>query len=135
MADTGTGVTISFATSGFTAQLTGAVESDGVERQAIDVTHHASATYMQYIPAKLIELGEVTFEFLFNPDSQPPIGGATETITITFPLPAGQSTPADLEFDGFLTAWTWGAPLEEAMTGEGTIKLAGGTYVWTASAS
>lgn len=130
MADVGTGITIAFGTSSFSAQIIGTIENDGIEREAIKVTHHGVTDYHRYIPGKLVELGEITFEFLVDPDVQPPIEAVAEEIVITFPVPAGSSNGATLTFDGFMTAWKWSAPLEEAMTGEGTIMMDGSSYTW-----
>lgn len=133
-ADIGTGTTITFGTSSFTAEIM-SVNGNDITREDIDTTHMGTTNYRTFIPADLVDGGSIELEINFDPDSQPPIAGAAETITITFPLPAGQSTPADLEFSGYVNSWSWGVPNEEKMTATLTIKVDGNTEPdWTASA-
>jgi len=133
-ADVGTATTIVFGTSAFTAEVKSLNGTD-VTREDIDVTHMGSTTYMEFQPSDLADGGSIEMEIHFDPDAIPPISGAAETITITFPLPAGQTTPADLVFTGYVNSWSWEAPLEEVMTAEVTIKVDGKTDpVWTPSA-
>lgn len=135
MADVGTGTTITFGTSSFTAEVMSLAGND-ITREDIDVTHMGSTNYREFIPSDLADGGTIEMEINFDPDDQPPITGAAETITITFPLPSGQSTPADLEFTGYVNSWSWNAPLEENMTATITIKVDGVTTepTWTDSA-
>lgn len=87
------------------------------------------------MPGDLVDDGDVTVDIHFDPDSQPPISAAPETITITFPLPAGQSTAGKVVGTGFISAWSWGDPLEDKMTARMTITWDGGTGpTWTPSA-
>jgi len=132
--DVGTGTTITFATSAFTAQVMSLSASD-ITREDIDVTHMGSTVYKEFQPSDLVDGGSIEMEIGFDPDAIPPISGASETITIAFPLPSGQITPADLAFSGYVSSWTWTAPMEEVMTATITIKVDGKTDpVWTASA-
>lgn len=124
MADTGTGTTIAFGTSSWTAQVTG-IDHDGMSREALDTTTLATTVARTFIPTDLLDNGEVSLEFFFDPDSTPPIDAPPETITITFPLPGGQTTAANYQFTGFLTDWSYGTPLEDLMTGTGTLKVSG----------
>lgn len=134
MADTGTGATIVFGTSAFTAEIM-SMSGNDISRADIDDTHLTTTGYRTYIPSDLLEGGTVEFEFAFDPDSQPPIDGAAETITITFPIPAGDSSGATLAFTGYINNWSWSVPLEEKMTGSATIKVDGKTDpVWTDAA-
>ena len=134
MADVGTGTTITFGTSGFTAEVMSVAGND-MTREDIDVTHMGSTNYREFIPSKLVDGGTLELEISFDPDSQPPITGAAETITVNFPTPAGGTTPADLEFTGYVNSWSFTAGLEEKMEATITIKVDGsGTEpTWTAS--
>lgn len=133
MPDVGTATTITFGTSSFTAQVMSLNGSD-ITREDIDVTHMGSTNYMEFQPGNLADGGTIEMEIHFDPDSQPPILGAAETITITFPLPSGGIGAATLVFTGYVNSWSWEAPLEEVMTAEITIKVDGKTDpVWTAS--
>lgn len=133
MADVGTGITIVFGTSGFTAEVMN-INGNDMTRPEINASHMGTTGYQEYIPGKLLEGGSVELEINFDPDQIPPLNAAAETITITFPLPQGGITPADVEFTGFINSWSWSAPLEEKMTADVGIKVDGKTApVWTAS--
>lgn len=135
MADSPVSTTAVFGTSGFSSAVTG-IGIEGQERVAIETSHFGTTGFKEYIAAKLVEPGEITLEVQFDPDDIPPISGAAETLTITFPLPTGQSTAANVAGTGFVTSWS--ASLEDQdglMTAEVTFKwdgLTGPTF--TASA-
>ena len=124
MADVGTGATIAFGTSSWSASIRNIDHSD-ISRPSLDTSHLGTSANRTFMPGDLVDRGEIELEFLFDPDTPPPIDQAAETVTITFPLPSGQSTAADYEFTGFLTNWSYGVPLEELMTGSGTVKVSG----------
>lgn len=128
MADVGTGTTIVFGTSSFTAEILN-VGQDGIDRIAVQTSHMTTTNSHTFMPGDLVDEGEVTLEFAFNPNNQPPIRGAAETVTITFPIPAGGSAGATAQFTGFIKGWDWGAALEEKMTGTATLKVSG-TVTW-----
>ncbi len=135
MADVGTATTIAFATSSFSAQVMSLNGSD-IAREDVDITHLGSTAYMEFQPAELADGGTIDMEIHFDPDEQPPILGSAETITITFPLPAGQGTAATFVFTGYVNSWSWEVPLEEVMTAEITIKVDGLTDpAWTVSST
>lgn len=123
MADVGTGTTISFPTSGFTASITSVSLAD-ISRKEVDVTHMGSST-AEFIPADLVNWGSVEMEILFDPDSIPPIDAAAETVTITFPIPALHSAGATAVGSAFLTKASGTIPLEDAMKMTCTLKWAG----------
>ena len=121
----GTGTTITFGTSGFQAQIL-SVDWGSIEREAIDTTHMGTTGYKSFIPSKLVDPGEIELEIAFDPDDFPPVDGAAETITVTWPLQSsGSSTPASWNCSGFVTSFEAQAPLEEKMTGNMTIKCSG----------
>lgn len=122
--DNGTGASVTFGTSGFTANIT-AINGDSIERPSIDTTHLGTTTARTFIPGDLVDQGNLTLEIQFDPDTTPPIKTATETITVTFPLSSGGTTAADWEFSGFGTSFEYGVPLEELMTGSLTVKVTG----------
>ncbi len=134
MADVGTGTTIVFGTSSFTAEIL-SVNGNDISREDVPTTHMGTTNYHTFMPSKLVDGGSIEMEIAFDPDSQPPITAAAETITITFPLPSGQSTAANLAFSGYVNSWSWSDPLEERMTANITIKVDGESEpAWTASA-
>ena len=129
MADVFTGATIAFGTSGFTAEYLGGAQ-DGITRVAIPTSHLGTTLSHTFMPGDLADEGEFTAEWAFNPNNQPPIRGAAETVTITFPVPSGLSNGATAVFSGFCTGWQWTGALEEKMTANMTVKISG-SVIWT----
>ena len=114
--DVATGITIVFGTSGFSAQILD-VTPPGMSRESLETTHQSTMTQKTFMPADLYDSGELGFDIHFNPDTSPPIGGATETITITFP------SGATWAFSGFMTnyysficPWKSSPPAHEEIT-------------------
>ncbi len=133
MARVGTGTTITFGTSAFTAELL-SLSGNDISREDIDVTHMGSTIYREFIPSALIDGGSVDMEILWDPDDQPPIEGVAETITIEFPSPL--TTGAKLVFTGYVNSWSWGGPLEDKMTANFTMKIDGLTDpVWSVASA
>lgn len=122
MADVGTGTTIAFGTSLFTAQIT-AVNGSGVTRVALQTSHMGTTTGHTKIPGDLHDPGTVTLSILWDPSVAsdiPPINGAAETVTITL-ANAGVST---LIGSAFVTGFNFVVPLEELMTADMEITWA-----------
>jgi hypothetical protein len=99
-------------------------------RPSLPTTHLGTAAagtpsyvYGTAIPGDVIEGGEIPIEGYFQAElGPPPIGGASETWTITYPN-AEASTYA---FPGFLTEVTVNpATTNEVMTFSATLKIAG----------
>lgn len=133
-ADGGYGVQITFATSSFTAEIINDPQFSGQERTAIETTHHAVTNgWRTFIPGDLKDPGGFTFDINFDPDDQPPIAGAVETITIEFPVPSGATTGATLACSGFVTSWEAGSPIDDRMTASITVKFTG-QPTWTDAA-
>lgn len=131
MPDSGHGVSITFS-SGFHGEITN-VTHNGIQRAALETTNSATATARTYIPADLIDWGSVSVDLLFDPNDTPPISGAAENVTITFPVPSGSTNGATVVFSGFMTDFTYTVPAaqqEGIMTASSTIK-ATGTATWT----
>ena len=138
--DVSTGITIVFATSGFSAEILD-VANSGASRKSIDVSHMATAApgagkygNMPFIPGRLTDAGELTLDLHYNPDTLPPIDLAAETITVTFPLFPGDVSAAKLEFSGFFTGYDSAMPLDDKMTVSATIKIDASVTVTVASA-
>lgn len=130
MARNGTGITIGFGTSNFTAEIM-SVNGSGITRPSIDTSHHGS-TERTFIPGDLVDNGTVDVEINFDPDEQPPIDEAPETVTITFPTALDNG--ATLVGSAFVTDWEWGGPLEDKLTASFTLKWAG-AVTWTDESS
>jgi len=126
LVDLGTGITVAFATSAFTAQLT-EVTPFAAERESIDTTYLGTTVTpagdfgaKTYIPADLTEAGELAIKGHYNPDTLPPMESATEVITITF------ASGATLIFDGFMTGYTPGGFVANGlMEFDAVIKISG----------
>jgi hypothetical protein len=103
MADQGTGLTITFS-SGFFGQIVNARIS-GMQRGDVETTHSGTTTWKTFKPSDLIDGGILEVEIHYSTTSmEPPITGATETVTVTLPLDAGQATAADIEFPGYMNS-------------------------------
>jgi len=85
MADTPHGTTIAFGTSSFSANLL-SISGPDLTRASYKTSHlGTTGGYHTYDMADLVEGGDITVEFEFDGDDDPPIDGATETVTITWP--------------------------------------------------
>lgn len=131
LVDNGTGTTVTFGTSAFTAELL-SVSWGGINRVSLETSHMATPApgasnfgNMTFLPGDLSDPGELTMDIHFNPDTEPPIDQPAETITVTWPLAAGDTTPAIWAATGFVTSYEPGATLEEVMTATMTVKLSG----------
>ena len=124
MASLGFGTSITFS-SGFCAEITD-VKIGGLSREAVDVTNFGSTGgYKEFIPSTLIDSGELEVELIYDTDTTPPITGAVETVTITFPLKSSETTAATLACSGFLTDSEEAVPMDDKMSQSVTIKFTG----------
>lgn len=131
MADGGYGVSIAFGTSSFTADIIETPEFEEFTRTAIETTdHNVTNGYRTFIPGDLLDPGGFNWQINFDPDTQPPISAAAETITITFPVPSGSSNGATFACTGFLTSWRPIMPIDDRMTASINVKFSG-EPTWT----
>jgi len=137
-ADKGTGITVTFGTSAFSQELID-VEWSGISRESIETTHTGVAVAAAgkfgnrtFIPGDLVDPGELTLTFNFNPDRNPGVAvvaaGATETITIRW-LDSGDVAGATWAGSGFFTSYSVSCAMEEKMTATMTVKLTGNVTV------
>jgi len=131
MADTGNSATIAFGTSSFVANIY-SIGGTSQTREALEDSHLGTTNQKTYIPTDLYEPGEFEIEFEWDQSFSvfPPIDGAPETITVTFPLKSGEGTAATLAGSGFITEVS-GPDVENGsiMRGTATIKWDGKTEV------
>lgn len=134
----GTGTTITFGTSGFTAEIVG-ISIDGVKRESIDITHLATPVAgagevgsREKIPGKHVDPGQLKLTCHYDPNTEPPIQGAKEEVTVTYPLEEGELTAATEQGDAFVVDVGVEVPLEDKMTRQITIERSG---PWTRTAS
>ena len=116
--DLGTGATITFGTSGFTANIEN-IELPEQVREAVNTSHLGTSGRHTKIPSDLVDSGSMKMTFQFNPDTDPPIDQAAETVTITFP------EGATWAFSGFMTNYGGSVPLEGKMMGTATVEITG----------
>ena len=125
----GTGVTIAFATTTtFTPRIMGIIFS-GVSRPVIP-DHDTSSTHMDKVPGKVEDWGSVDIEYLQDQQDIEGAGGVPitvdpESVTFSWPLLAGHSTPATLIGSGFVNNFTFPAPFEDRQLGTFTLTWAG----------
>lgn len=131
MADVGTGTTIVFGTSSFAAEVL-QINGENVSRAVIDTSHMGTTGARTKMPGDLHDEGEVTMNIAFNPNNEIPVDAAVETITITFPVPSGDSNGATAAGSGFISGYSWTDPLEDKMTADITITWAD-DVTWTDS--
>jgi len=113
MADTGSGATLTLATTG----AVGTIKSMTLPEFTIDKleTSDLSTTdYKTYVKTDLAEPGELTAEIFFDGDVAVPSLGVAETVTVTFPKVIATNTAANLAGTGFIT----GYKMPELQTGE-----------------
>lgn len=123
-ADQGFGLAITFGSS-FLGLIRSASWS-GIEREFLDTTHMTTTEgAATFIPSDIENYGELTVELLADPDDAPPITGALETVTVTFPIPAGGSTAATWACSGALRSYEITAPHDDLMTATAVIKFSG----------
>lgn len=127
---TGNGVTIAFGTSSFTAEIV-SFTPPGWSRESIETSHAGTTDAKTFMPADLVDYGELSMTIHFNPDLEPPVDGAAETITITFA--GGGATWA---FSGFMTAYEPGdadGVGDEKIEADITVKVSGAITVTPAA--
>lgn len=130
--DVGSGTTVAFTTGGFSAELID-VQWSGITRGSIETTHMgttataaAGATFgsRTFMPTDFTDPGELTLEYHFDPDITPPIEDATgDTVTVTWPKAAGDSSAAKWVGTGFVTGYTVNDPMEDKQTATLVFKL------------
>lgn len=125
----GHGVAITFS-SGFMAWITD-VSFSGMRREALETTNSATTSARTFIPEKLVNYGEMRVSLQLKTSADPPIEGAAESITITWPMETGGTTAPTWTGTGFMTAYEATAPINGIMTATATIKITG-TLTFTA---
>lgn len=100
--DTGHAATVTFGTTGGT-WLARRIEGLEETTPIVDISHLTTTTRRKTMPGDLRERNQVRIEFLFQgTQGLPAHGTTTETITITHPTAAGNSTPANLAGTAFI---------------------------------
>lgn len=113
-----TGATAVFGTSSFSMDLV-SIETSGMSRESIPTSHLGTTTAMTFAAATLADNGEVRLKGYFDPAVDPPIEGAAETLTITWP--GGRTWAASV----FMTGYETGASMGEQSSASATFKVTG----------
>lgn len=115
--DVGTGSTITFQSSLFAEIIS--IDIDGVEVPVIDAKHMAGSDTAKKIFGRLLEPPRITVEVNLNTDKdwKAVLKANPETITITFPTPAGGTSGATWVFTGKAVSFSANVPVEDKMTG------------------
>jgi len=116
----GTGTTITFGTSGYSAEILDVTPPDG-SRESINTSHMGTTGAHTFTPAKLVDWGGFSFDAHFDPAETPLITLAAETVTIAFPNSASTSWA----FSGFCTGYAPTDPIEDKATIAITVKVSG----------
>lgn len=93
--DIGTGTTMSFGTQLWAPAII-SIGDIGSEGSAVQTTHLSTSDARTYMAGRLVENGTIAMEVQHDPDLMPTVGGANETITITF------YDGTTCSFDGFV---------------------------------
>ena len=105
--DTGHGGAIAFTTSSlaYSWRKIGTVEN---ERGEVEDTHLGVTTYRTFLPGDVVEPGDFELEYVFdNEGAQSALTSLVpETITITFPIPTGNTVAANYAGQGFVKSRT-----------------------------
>jgi hypothetical protein len=94
--DTGQGMTATFGTSSLSLAVT-EIEVGAHTIDMLDVSTLASTGFEKLIASDLKKAGKVKLKFVFvTAATMPVIGGAPETMTLTYPLQTGNVLAANL---------------------------------------
>jgi len=118
MAQLGTGTTITM--SGFTADIL-SVDGPSMSRESVQTSRMSTTNYHTFIPASLVDGGELTLEIAHQSTTAVPINSAATTVTIVW----GGTEGTSWSFSGFMSGYTPNAAIDERMTASATIKVAG----------
>lgn len=123
----GTGTTVVFGTSSFTADILN-VSWSSISREVINTSHMGTTNDHTFMPADLVDNGELTMEIAFVGTLSPPIitNGAAETVTVDW---AGGSTGHKWSASMFNTGMEINGPLEDKMTATLTFKVTGAVTI------
>lgn len=115
------GTTITFATSGFAADLlTLSLEMGRESYEATSYEDIAAVMGVADLGRAVLSIG-----FAFDPNSEPPIDQAAEKIRIEWPKTSGQSRGTVWSFDGFVSEYDPGASMESRMESSMQVVVSG----------
>ena len=127
-----TGTTAVFGTSGFSMNVD-SIEWSGATREAINTSHMGTSSSHTFVPADLVDQGEITLNVHYDPDVTPPQNGDAETLTITWPLQTGDATSAKWSASVFLVDFGFSAAKEDKATASVKVKVTGNVTITAAT--
>lgn len=141
MADEGAGASLTFGTAGITLDLV-SIQSQGVDREALPNFHHGTTGgYKTYQPGDFTDPGALEISWLYDPNdlttgsgAMLPIKTVAETVTLTYPVPAGDATGATEASSAFITNFS--PPelsIDQMMIATATLKRSGVVTFTTSS--
>jgi predicted secreted protein len=104
------------------------IDGPSMEQGTIEITHHESPSRAREFVPGLVDGGEVNFEgnFVYADAGQAGVlgilgSGVNRLYSITFPF----ATAVTASFSGILTNFEIGAPVDDRLTFNGTVKVTG----------
>lgn len=120
--DIGTGTTITHGTSSYSVEIQ-SIALNEITRAVVDTSHMGTAGARTKTVGDLYDPGSLTVSAHLNPNEPAPYSGASETVTVTFPIPAGGLTGATLAGTAAVTSFSASVPLEDKMVCTYTITF------------
>lgn len=113
--DVGTGTSITFQT-GFFGEIAD-INFGGSELPVIDAPHMGQGTTKKKIVGRSQDLATMVVDVNMNTDEDLTalLNAAAESITITYPIPAGGSVAGTWAFTGKAVKWSAAVPVEDKM--------------------
>ena len=126
-ADVGYGTTITFQ-SGLLAQIINVARPDFGKRSVIDISHMTvTNAWRKFIPGDLKDPGTLTIQILFETHRlgayKTAMAAIKETVTVTYPIPAGAVTAGTSSALGFASNFSDVQPLDDKMTATVEVKF------------
>lgn len=119
MAIVSTGIQVDFQT-GFCGELV-EVSGPNLSRVDVDVSHHLSPGWREYLPGELVEGGVVNCTIAYDPTTAPPIDQPAESIVFTHP----DSGATKWQFQGYMNAFALVGTLDVNYVANIGLKVAG----------
>ena len=127
MADIGHGISLSFST--LTAVIQGTVDGPGLVSDSVETSHMGllaptGVVSRTFIPG-LSDSGSLTFEVQLDPNEPDPRTLGVNALTLTWPLPAGDTSPATWSASCFCVSYSASSPMDDLMTASLEFKISG----------
>ena len=119
--DFGIGTTVTFGTSGFSADIL-SIDGPNQSRAFADTTHMGTTGQRTKIPFDLVDTGNMSMEVQFDGGLVLPIAEVAETITIDY---GGTGVGFKYSFTGFCTEASITTSVEDIMTATLSIEITG----------